>query len=198
MSERHQSLSEQDDNLVRGCIEWDRNAQNMLYEKYCAKMIAVCIPFSRSREEAEDTFHEGFMKVFQNIKKYNGTGSLEGWMRKIMVNTAIDKYKKNSHLFIVSIDENPAAFERFFTTDMITNDGAAELIDMIRKLPPVCRMVFNLFVFEGMKHRDIAKRLDISEGTSKSNLSHARSILKRKISENFEYLEKIASPDGRK
>lgn len=187
-----------DDNLIRGCIEWDRNAQNMLYEKYASQMIAVCLPYSRNREEAEDTFHEGFMKVFQNISKFNGTGSLEGWIRRIMVNTAIDKYKKNSHLFIVSIDEYPSAMDRYYSTDFLSNDGAAELFEMIQKLPPVCRMVFNLFVFEGLKHREIAKKLDITEGTSKSNLSHARSILKRKIFENFEYLEKKAAPDGRK
>src|SRR5204863_4472494 len=85
----------------------------MLYKKYSAKMFAVCFKYSSSREEAEDTFHEGFMKVFENIKNFRKEGSLEGWIRKIIVNTAIEKYRKNARLFVVvSIDDNIKSYEK--------------------------------------------------------------------------------------
>jgi RNA polymerase sigma factor (sigma-70 family) len=185
---------ESEDRLIRGCIEWDRNAQNTLYEKYCAKMFAVCFRFSKSREEAEDTFHEGFMKVFENIQSFKNTGSLEGWIRKIMVNTAIERFRKNSHLFIVqNIDTNNGDLDHYYSDDILSNIGAKELMHMIQKLPPVYKMVFNLYVFEGLKHKEIAERLGISEGTSKSNLSDARAILKKAINKNSNQLEQTIS-----
>src|ERR1035437_10584586 len=92
---------ENEDALIKGCIQGERISQNKLYEKYSAKMFAVCFRYSRSREDAEDTFHEGFMKVFENIKSFKGEGSFEGWVRRIMVNTAINKYKKEFNLYSV-------------------------------------------------------------------------------------------------
>src|ERR1700744_3553821 len=102
MIEDHRNvINENEDILIKGCIAWDRQSQNRLYELFCAKMFAVCYRYSSSREEAEDTFHEGFMKVFENIKNFKKAGSLEGWIRRIMVNTAIEKYRKNSRSFEV-------------------------------------------------------------------------------------------------
>jgi len=169
-----------EDILIRECIEWDRTAQNKLYQMYCARMFAVCLRYSRNREEAEDTLHEGFMTVFEKIKNFEGSGSLEGWIRRIMVNTAIQKYRKNSRLFVVvSLEEMHADSSRYYTDDILDQIGAKEIILSIQKLPPKYRMVFNLYVFEQLKHREISKLLGISVGTSKSNLSDARSILQK-------------------
>ena len=162
---------EGEDNLIRRCIEWDRKAQNELYKKYCAKMFTVCFQYSKSREEAEDTFHEGFMKVFENIKHFTNAGSLEGWIRRIMVNLAIEKYRKNSRLFlVVNIDDNEEFLNNYYTDDILSQIEADDLMRLIQNLPPAYKMVFNLYVFEGLKHKEIAEQLGITEGTSKSNL----------------------------
>lgn len=184
------SLSkETDDALIKGCINGERISQNKLYEKYSAKMFAVCFRYSRSREDAEDTFHEGFMKVFENIKTFKGEGSFEGWIRRIMVNTAINKYKKSSNLYsVVNIDD--AGIDSFDTDDVLSRIGAKDLINMVKDLPPRYQMVFNLYVFEGLKHKEIAEELNITEGTSKSNLSDARSILQRAVNNSL----RIAKP----
>ncbi len=189
---------EGEDNLIRRCIEWDRKAQNELYKKYCAKMFTVCFQYSKSREEAEDTFHEGFMKVFENIKKFENTGSLEGWIRKIMVNTAIEKYRKNSRLFlVVNIDDNEEFLNHYSTDDILSQIEADDLMRLIQNLPPVYKMVFNLFVFEGLKHKEIAAQLGITEGTSKSNLYEAKAILQKQINQNNGVLEITGRQHGR-
>jgi RNA polymerase sigma-70 factor (ECF subfamily) len=181
---------ETEDILIKGCIEWDRTAQNRLYKLYSAKMFAVCFKYSSSREEAEDTFHEGFMKVFQNIQNFKKEGSLEGWIRRIMVNTAIEKYRKNSRLVVlVSIEDHEADVNHHYVDDILSNIEANELMHLIQKLPPQYKMVFNLYEFEGLIHKEIAKRLGISEGTSKSNLSRARAILQKSIYRNVKVLE---------
>jgi RNA polymerase sigma factor (sigma-70 family) len=170
------------DLIVKGCIAWDRASQNALYKMFSAKMFAVCYEYSASREEAEDTFHEGFLKVFEHINSYSKIGSLEGWIRKIMVNTAIEKYRKNSRLFaVVNIDEHIESIHNYYEEDILSQIEANELMELIHQLPPAYKMVFNLYVFEGLKHKEIATQLDINIGTSKSNLFEAKSILKKKI-----------------
>src|ERR1035437_6428580 len=126
------SLSnETEDSLINGCIKGERVSQNKLYEKYSAKMFAVCFRYSRSREDAEDTFHEGFMKVFENIKFFKGEGSFEGWIRRIMVNTALNKHKKNSNLYsLVNIDST--LIDSFDTDDILSQIGVKDLINMVR------------------------------------------------------------------
>ncbi|MBK7965814.1 MAG: sigma-70 family RNA polymerase sigma factor [Bacteroidetes bacterium] len=149
---------------------------------FSAKMFAVCYEYSSSREEAEDTFHEGFLKVFDHINSYSKIGSLEGWIRKIMVNTAIEKYRKNSRLFaVVNIDDHIESLHNYYEEDILSQIEANELMELIHQLPPAYKMVFNLYVFEGLKHKEIAAQLDINIGTSKSNLFEAKSILKKKI-----------------
>ena len=145
-------------------------------------MFAVCFQYSKTREEAEDTFHEGFLKVFENIKHFAKSGSLEGWIRRIMVNTAIEKYRKNQRLFVVvNIDDHVEYANTYYEDELLSQIAAADLLKIIQQLPPAYKMVFNLYVFEGLKHREIAKRLGISEGTSKSNLYEAKLILKKQI-----------------
>ncbi len=167
--------------LIRGCIAWKRDAQNALYERYADRMFTVCYRYSRNREDAEDTFHEGFMKVYQNIKSFRRQGSLEGWIRRIMVRTAIEKFRRQAHLYAMSRLEDHHELPHDADHDLLDRISADELLTLIRQLPPVYKMVFNLYVIEGYKHREIAEQLGITEGTSKSNLSDARAILKRKI-----------------
>jgi RNA polymerase sigma factor (sigma-70 family) len=174
-------LSEKE--IIKGCVKGDRSAQNMLYDLFSGKMFALCMRYSKTREEAEDTFHEGFMKVYENIKKYRHDGSFEGWIRKIMVNTAIEKFRKKSQMgVVVSLDDfNMNGNSTPFSDDILNNIEARQLMEIVQKLPPYCRMVFNLFVFDGLKHKEIAKELGIAEGTSKSHLADARAILQKTI-----------------
>ncbi|MEO8085612.1 MAG: sigma-70 family RNA polymerase sigma factor [Bacteroidota bacterium] len=189
---------EREDILIKKCIEWDRQAQNALYKKYCAKMFAVCFQYSKNREEAEDTFHEGFMKVFENLKNFSNAGSLEGYIRRIMVNLAIEKYRKSSRLFlIVNIDDNKEFLNHYSTDDILSQIEADDLMQLIQNLPPAYKIVFNLYVLEGLKHKEIAEQLGITEGTSKSNLYEAKAILQKKINQNNGVLELTGRQHGR-
>lgn len=188
-------MQENEDILIKKCIEWDRSAQNTLYDLYSSKMFAVCYRYAKNREEAEDILHEGFMKVFENIDKFRKEGSLEGWIRKIMYNTAIHKFRQRKPVEnTLSIDSNHLNLSSHSANDTFSNIGTKELISLIQKLPPRYQMVFNLYVFEGLKHREIAEKLGVTEGTSKSNLSDARTILQREINKTTY----IASASGDK
>ena len=179
-------MHDSEDILIKKCIEWDSIAQNKLYELFASKMFAVCFRYARNREEAEDILHEGFMKVFENIDKFRKEGSLEGWIRKIMYNTAIHKFRQRKAVEnTVSIDSNNINLAHHSSNDVLSQMGTKELIKMIQNLPPRYQMVFNLYVFEGLKHREIAEQLGITEGTSKSNLSDARTILQREINKSM-------------
>jgi RNA polymerase sigma-70 factor (ECF subfamily) len=146
-------------------------------------MFVVCLRYAKSREEAEETLQEGFMKVFNNISQFRFEGSFEGWVRRIMVNCALEKYRSRTNLHaILPVDQ--IAHEPLTNEEVYSNLGTKELLNMVHQLPPVYRMVFNLYVFEGLKHREIAQLLGISEGTSKSNLSDARAILKKAITKS--------------
>lgn len=181
-----------EDVLIKGCMEWDRQSQSKLYKLYYAKMFAVCYRYSRNKEEAEDTLLEGFMRVFENIKNFKQEVALEGWIRRIMVNLAIDKFRKNTKMIsIVHIDDYQHKMGDYATDDVVSQMNAKELMKMVQKLPPGYRIVFNLYVFEGLKHREIAEQLGISEGTSKSNLSDARVLLQRALNNSVSNLEKI-------
>ncbi len=175
-------IEEKEHNLIKRCIEWDRNAQNELYRRYANVMFAVCFRYSRTREDAEDTLSEGFMKVFDNIKNFKFSGSLEGWIRRIMVNCSIDKYRKNSIIMDdYAIVENQPEIKNSYYDAVHSQFDAEELMSMIQKLPPAYKMVFNLYSIEGYKHKEVAELLGISEGTSKSNLSDARAILQKAL-----------------
>lgn len=172
--------------LIRKCGRGERRAQNILYERLSPKMMAVCFRYSRSREDAEDTLMEGFVKLFENINQFKNEGSFEGWVRKIMVNTAITKFKKaNPFGVIVNIE---SLHNSIFSGENVFEEmNAKALMELIQKLPPAYQMVFNLYTFEGMKHKEIAEKLGISEGTSKSNLFDARKILKNRVELTKQY-----------
>lgn len=143
------------------------------------KMYGVCLRFAKDNTEAEDNLQEGFVKVFTNIHKFRHEGSLEGWVRRIMVNVSLSKFRKQNVMHPV---EDVAAYEsQHVSEDVLDKLSADELLELVQKLPPRYRMVFNLFVMEGMSHQEIGEVMNITEGTSKSNLARAREILKRKV-----------------
>lgn len=158
----------------------------MLYQHFAPSMLALCLRYCRNREEAEDVLQEGFIKIFQKIATFRQSGSLEGWIRRIMINQAINHLKARRLIFL---DTDPQVLG-----NRIPDDGPgeqveqlytpAEILQVIQSLPPGYRVVFNLYVFEGYSHKEIAHELDISENTSKSQLSRARNYIRKALAES--------------
>lgn len=171
-------------NIIKGCLEGVKRDQELLYRRHAAKMFAVCLQYSGNDEEARDILQDGFIKIFENLVFYKHEGSFEGWMHRIIVNTALEKYRERHHLYRVDdIDTIPEPDADPYNDDY-SGLEAIDLLDMIRELPPKYRMVFNLYAIEGYSHKEISQMTGISEGTSKSNLSRARVILQKKINLN--------------
>lgn len=146
-------------------------------------MFGVCLRYAKDSTEAEDNLQEGFIRVFTNLKSFRHDGSLEGWIRRIMVNVSLEKIRKQYMLYPV---EDVSVYDSVnVSDDVIAKMAADDLLQLIRELPPRYQLVFNLYVFEGMTHQEIAKEMEINEGTSKSNLARAREILKKKVHEIF-------------
>ena len=170
-------------NIVKDCASGKVRAQEKLYRMFAPKMFGVCLRYAKDSTEAEDNLQDGFVKVFTNIKKFRHEGSFEGWIRRIMVNVCLEKYRKQRLLHPVEdvgIYDSPGTSD-----DIIEKISTGELLELIQKLPPRYRLVFNMFVLEGMSHQEISKELGITEGTSKSNLARARDILKRRVKELY-------------
>jgi RNA polymerase sigma factor (sigma-70 family) len=168
-------------NIINGCLKGNRRDQELLYRRHAAKLYAVCLQYSGNDEEARDILQDGFIKIFENLANYKHEGSFEGWIRRIMVNTALEKYRAKHSLYRVDdIDDIPEPDADPYNEDY-SGLEAGDLLDIIRELPPKYRMVFNLFAIEGYSHKEIGKMVNISEGTSKSNLSRARAILQRRV-----------------
>ncbi|MCD4695417.1 MAG: RNA polymerase sigma factor [Bacteroidales bacterium] len=171
------------DEIVKGCISGKRKAQEQLFNLFSEEMFGVCRYYSKDYTEAEDTLHEGFMKVFQKIAQFKGKGSLAGWIKRIMINTALEKFRKHNQLYAVGDD---FYFEGDIDpTNIIDELSAKDLLKMVGELSPQYRLVFNLYAIEGYSHHEIAEMLGISEGTSKSNLARARYVLQKKIKKYF-------------
>jgi len=143
-------------------------------------MFGVCLRYTRNRQEAEEILQEGFLRVFTYIKNFRADGSLKGWIKKIMVNCALQRFRSKSALQPV-IRLESSQHETADDTDIDALLNVKELLSVVQSLPAGYRMVFNLYVFEGYKHREIAVALGISEGTSKSNLSDARAYLQKAL-----------------
>lgn len=165
--------------LIVACKEGERQAQKALYECYAAKMMAVCMRYAHSNFEAEDMLQNGFLRIFKHLDSYGGNGSFEGWMRRIMVNTAIEVYRKNQRS-VQTVEMTPV-YDFSGSASEATNLEAKDLMKIIQQLPRGYQLVFNLYALEGYSHAEIAEKLDISEGASKSQLSRARAWLKEKI-----------------
>ncbi len=169
--------------IISECAAGKVRAQEQLYRMFSSKMYGVCLRYSRDNAEAEDNLQEGFIKVFSGIKNFRYEGSFEGWMRRIMVNVSLEKFRKQQILYPV---EDVTVFEgQQVSDDVIANISARELMELIRELPPRYQMVFNLHVIEGMNHEEISREMNISIGTSKSNLARAREILRSKVSKLY-------------
>jgi len=167
------------DDLMSGCKAGDRKAQELLYKQTSAKMFALCLRYARDHMEAEDSLQMGYIKVFNSLKDYRGEGSFEGWIRRIMVNTAIESYRKNlKSLNLVQLDD---AYEQPAVGFDYSKLAMQDLLKLIQQLADGYRLVFNMYIIEGYSHKEIAQTLGISEGASKSQLSRARAILKEKI-----------------
>jgi len=168
--------------LLRGCLENDRRAQKQLYRIYFKAMFQICLSYSGDRVEAKDILQEAFIKVFTNLENFNTKNSLEGWIRRIVTNTAIDYFRKRKRLvFQDEFPDEPDEEERgSFTFQDLTDDI---VLHYIKQLPDGSRVVFNLFAVEGLPHKKIAEKLNITEGTSKSQYKRARNLLKNWLNE---------------
>lgn len=179
--------------IIKGCLEGNRKDQELLYRRHASKLYAVCLQYSSNNEEARDILQEGFIKIFENLASYKHEGSFDGWMRRITVNTALEKYRSRNSLYRVEdIDQVPEPDAEPDNQDYAGLE-AADLLDIIRELPPKYRMVFNLYAIEGYSHKEISDMINISEGTSKSNLSRARAILQRRVGSFTGLRKKIAN-----
>ena len=171
-----------DNTLVKKCLEGDLRAQRALFEKFASKMLGVCIRYTKDVEEAEDVLQDGFVKVFTKLDRYNGEGVLEGWIRRIMVNTALDQLRKNAKFQDdISLDKVDFKIER--EGHIIESLVEEDLLKLVNEMPPGYKAVFNMFAIEGYFHKEIADEMGISENTSKSQYSRARAYLQMKLEE---------------
>lgn len=171
------NMSESD--LIKGCLEGDRRAQEYLYQKFSPKMYGVCLRYAGKAEDAQDILQDGFVKIFKNLHMYRGDGSFEGWIRRIFVNTAIEHYRRQVNLYPVTENhENLLETKEVSAFDSLS---VKDLMKIIQQLSPGYRTVFNLYVVEGYSHKEIAEMIGISEGTSKSQLARAKGVLQNII-----------------
>lgn len=169
-------------NLIRACIRNEKWAQKLIYEEYYSGMLGVCMRYANNDEDALDILHEGFIKVFKYIGKYKPGTSLHAWIRRIMVNTAIDYYRKAIRRRTEDITEAYQLSTQ--DADAVSQCSEKEILAAVQQLSPAYRAVFNLYVIEGYSHKEIAEYLNITESTSRSNLVKARSRLKDIIHTN--------------
>lgn len=169
--------------LIQACQKQKPQAQRELYHRFAPAMLAVCFRYARNREEAEDVLQDGFVKVFQKIHKFDDKGSLEGWIRRIMVNTAIDHLRKEKH-YQHQLEINEAITEEV-TENALDHLEAEALLGLIQSLPTGYRVIFNLYGIEGYSHAEVAEQLGISESTSRSQYTRARALLKQKVRETY-------------
>jgi len=163
--------------LILKCKSGDIISQSEIYHLFAGKLFVICLKYSKTQEEAEDNLQEAFITIFNKIDQFQFKGSFEGWMKRIVINTALQTYRQKNVLNL--IEENyPEEVEVEINESAISLDF---LLKIIQELPERYRMVFNLYVLDGFSHKDISKMLQIAEGTSKSNLSRARLILKEKV-----------------
>lgn len=173
--------------IIKRCLKGDEKAFRQLYDTFAARMLGVCKRYARETAEAEDLLQEGFMKVYEQLSNFKSDGSLEGWIYRIIVNNAIDSFRKNQKMQTVEISGiHDDSLPYVSANDILSGLTTEELLENVRQLPRQYGIIFNLYVFEGYKYYEIAEQLKISEGTVKSNLFDARRILKEKIMKIFD------------
>jgi RNA polymerase sigma factor (sigma-70 family) len=171
-------------NILVGCQKQNRESQKLLYEEFYAYGISICLRYSDSRDEAAEILNDGFMKIFGNIKKFDLSKPFQPWLRKILVNTAINSYHQKQRM--IHAEDIEHAGNAADPESILSGISFQEIVTMLRRLPPAYRTVFNLYVIEGYKHEEIANMLGISVGTSKSNLFKAKELLKKILNNFFE------------
>ncbi|WP_343747365.1 RNA polymerase sigma factor [Fluviicola sp.] len=166
--------------LVNECAKGNSKAQRALFDKFAPKMLAVCQRYLRNNQEAEDVLQDGFVKVFQKIVDFKMEGSLEGWIRRIIVNTALDTIRKNKKL-LDDVQVEEVQYKVSFTDHQFEGMDLAQLMKLINEMPDGYRVVFNMFAIEGYSHKEIADTLGVTENTSKSQYSRARAFLRTQL-----------------
>lgn len=175
-----QAMELNDDELLEGCRKHNRKMQELLYRKFAGEMLRICLAYEPDRDEAKDILQNAFLKVFRNIEAYSGQGSLKGWIRRIITNTAIDAYRKKQQVPMLRIDDIAELAEP--TENNADPLICQDLLKEVERLPDGARIIFNLYAIEGYGHKEISEKLNISEGTSKSQLNRARKLLNEQIS----------------
>lgn len=172
-----------DEQLVKKCLEKDSLAQKQLFDSFSRKMMGVCLRYTKDVEEAKDVLQIGFVKVFEKLHLFNNEGSLEGWIRKVLVNTALDQIRKNKK-FDDNVDLSKVDYSMATENENVLDQlSANDLLKIIQAMPTGFRTVFNLYAIEGYSHQEIADQLNISINTSKSQYSRARVYLQKIILE---------------
>ncbi len=171
------------DDIIKGCKSGSREMQGKLYRMYASRLFGICMYYSKDQTEAEDILHDGFMKIFRHIGQYEGKGSFEGWMKRIMINTALEKLRKQN--ILIPVGDIYEFREEISEETLLPDISEKDLLKLIRSLTPQYRLVFNLFVIEGYSHKEISEMLHISVGTSKSNLARARMALQDKLKKEY-------------
>lgn len=172
--------------LIKGCLRDDARCQREVFQRYAGTMMVVCLRYARHRLEAEDLLQEAFIRVFDNLHRFEFKGSFEGWIRRIVINTALKNFQRKQYSqeqigleHVPETSQEPVAY---------TQLGEQELLAMIAKLPEGYRLIFNLYAIEGYSHKEIAEALNIQESTSRSQLLKARKLLQSQI----ERLQRLA------
>jgi RNA polymerase sigma-70 factor (ECF subfamily) len=181
--------------IIDGCLQNDRRSQEQLFKLFYGKMLPVCIRYVSDRDTAQEVLQEGFIKVFEKLGAFDHKGSFEGWIRRIIANTAIDAIRRNKRNPFLSDQDNDFKQEAVNELEekekfQLIEVKAEIAMEAISKLSPAYRTVFNLYVLEDYSHKEIAELLGINEGTSKSNLAKAKMNLQRILNEKFKYIEK--------
>jgi len=167
--------------LIKNCIKQDAQAQSHLYKQFASKLFSLCLKYSKNYAEAEDNLHDAFITVFSKIEQYNNKGSFEGWLKRIAINTSLQRYREDVGVYDIVNEGNIEDVSVDIDDDNVSIDF---LLQIIQELPDRYRLVFNLYVLDGYSHVEISELINISTGTSKSNLARARLILKGKIEDN--------------
>lgn len=184
--ESNHNISETD--LIKGCLEQNRQMQHVLYQRFASKMYAVCLRYAGNENDANDILQEGFIKVYNNLQKFRGEGSFEGWVRRIFINTSIEHFRKKVKQYQISeAQENTVEDTGLDALDVL---AAKDIMQLVNQLPPGYMAVFNLYVVEGYSHKEIAKMLHITEGTSKSQLARAKMALKKLVEQKYQNLNR--------
>jgi RNA polymerase sigma factor (sigma-70 family) len=171
------------EDIILGCVKANRDSQKQLYKLYYSFSMGICMRYSNSYAEAEEITNDGFLKIFKKITDFEPShqsveASFAGWIKRIFINTAIDNYRKNNKSYTVPLVDN-SSFE--ISETAIDTMSYKEIIELVQKLSPTYRTIFNLYVLDGYKHEEISKQLNISVGTSKSNLAKARMNIQKML-----------------